>query len=48
MPCHHIPLNASGATIDELEFEGNQPEMEEAVRSWLRETINKLEVQKPA
>jgi hypothetical protein len=48
VPCHHIPLNASGATIDELEFEGNQPEMEEAVRSWLRETINKLEVQKPA
>src|SRR6185503_12758891 len=48
VPCHHIPLNASGATIDELEFEGDQPEMEEAVRSWLRETINKLEVQKPA
>ena len=48
VPCHHIPLNASGATIDGLEFEGNRPEMEEAVRSWLRETINKLEVQKPA
>ena len=48
VPCHHILLNASGATIDELELEGNQPEMEEAVRSWLRETINKLEEQKPA
>jgi hypothetical protein len=45
VPCHHIPLNATGATIDELELKGDQPETEETVKSWLRTTINKLEEQ---
>ena len=43
VPCHHIPLNATGATLDELEWNGDQPETEEAVKSWLCATIDKLE-----
>lgn len=43
VPCHHIPLNASGATIAELELKGDQPETEEAVKGWLRTSINNLE-----
>jgi len=48
VPCHHIPLNATGATIGELEGDGDQPETEEALKSWLRATIDKLEEQKTA
>jgi hypothetical protein len=47
VPCHHIPLNATGATIDVLQLKGDQPETEETVKSWLRATINKLEEQRP-
>ena len=43
VPCHHIPLNAFGATIDALEWKEDQPRTEEAVKSWLRRTIDKLE-----
>lgn len=48
VPCHHIPITAAGATIDELEWEGDQPRTEEAVKAWLREAINKLEAQRIA
>jgi hypothetical protein len=47
VPCHHIPLNATGTTIDELEREQNQTEMQETVKSWLRATIGRLEVKAP-
>jgi len=47
VPCHHIPLNASGSTIDELELR-DQGETEEAVKSWLRRTIDSLEEQPAA
>ena len=43
VPCHHIPLNATGTTIDDLERKENQTETEETVKSWLRVTIDKLE-----
>jgi hypothetical protein len=45
VPCHHIPLNAAGATIDELEWKENQQETEQTVESWLRSTIAQLEQQ---
>jgi hypothetical protein len=43
VPCHHIPLNAKGETIDELEWKENQRKTEETVKNWLRSTINQLE-----
>ena len=43
IPCHHIPLNAHGETVDTLERQGTQIELEEAVKKWLRATIQRLE-----
>ena len=39
MPCHFIPLNESGETIDNLESEDNQQKLEEALKAWLRAKI---------
>lgn len=48
VPCHHIPLDAMGRTIDELEWSENQSETEDAVKDWLRATVKRLEAQKLA
>ena len=42
-PCHHIPLNAPGETLDTLYRWGTQEEREQALRNWLHETIARLE-----
>jgi hypothetical protein len=46
MPCHHIPLDPSGETVEELEKGQNQAKTQEAVKAWLRQTISRLESQK--
>lgn len=43
VPCHHIPLNRAGETVDSMERQCNQLELEEAVRNWLRATIQRIE-----
>ncbi len=43
VPCHHIPLNETGETIETLEGEDNQRKMEEAVKNWLKERISLIE-----
>ena len=43
LPCRHIPLNASGETLDSLYTYSDQREIEETVESWLRATIQRLE-----
>jgi len=43
VPCHHIPLNAGSETVDELEWKEDQRGIEEAVKTWLRSTIKRLE-----
>ena len=43
VPCHFIPLNKEGETIDSMERQYNQLELEEAVKNWLRATIKRLE-----
>jgi hypothetical protein len=43
VPCRNIPLNMAGETLDSLYRYGDQYEIEEAVRSWLRTTITQLE-----
>jgi hypothetical protein len=48
VPCHHIPLDATGRTIDELESSENQRETEDAVKNWLRATIERLEAERLA
>jgi hypothetical protein len=43
VPCHSIPLTESGETIDDLEMDGNQAKMEEALKDWMRRKIAELE-----
>jgi hypothetical protein len=43
IPCRHIPLNSSGETLDSLYRYGDQYEIEDEVRNWLRGTIQRLE-----
>lgn len=42
-PCHSIPLNDSGSTVQKLELEGNDSKMTGAVRGWLRARIDQIE-----
>lgn len=43
VPCHHIVLNRQGDTLATLDKGYNQPELEESVKGWLRNTIQRLE-----
>ena len=43
VPCHHIPLNPEGETVDSMERQYPQGELEDAVRNWLRATIQRIE-----
>ena len=43
VPCHFIPLNEVGNTIEELEMEGNESKMQRAVKNWLRGKISQIE-----
>lgn len=43
VPCHFIPLNYQGETVDSMERQYNQVELEEAVKNWLRATIQRIE-----
>lgn len=43
IPCRHIPLNATGETLDSAYRYDDQPEIEEKMRIWLRATIARLE-----
>lgn len=43
IPCHHIPLDEAGATIEELETADNQNRLEESVKAWLRARIREIE-----
>lgn len=43
VPCHHIPLNTDGDTIEELEQRDNQAKLEREVSGWLRSKINEIE-----
>jgi len=46
VPCHHIPLNPHGETVDTLR--DHQLELEEALGAWLRATIHRLEQERAA
>jgi hypothetical protein len=42
LPCHFIPLNEAGDTVKSLEDKGDRGRLEEAVKNWLRTTIERL------
>lgn len=46
IPCHFIPLNEAGETIESLEANDSQSKLEEAVKSWLRTKISAIEWQR--
>src|SRR3569832_795255 len=46
VPCHHIPLDAGGETVEGLETEENQKLLEEKVKAWLRARISELEAER--
>lgn len=43
VPCRFIPLTGEGQTVEDLYRTGNQVEMEEALGSWLRAQIERIE-----
>jgi len=43
VPCHFIPLNIDGETIEDLELSDNQAKLEREVKHWLREKISEIE-----
>ena len=45
-PCHHIPVNGQGDTIESLHQWSTSDEMETAVSEWLMNTIQKLELER--
>ena len=46
LPCHAIPLNAAGDTVETLE--DNQSKLEEALKEWMRARIKELETARAA
>jgi len=46
VPCHFIPLNEAGKTIEELEMDGDEARTENAVKSWLEGKISQLEAER--
>jgi hypothetical protein len=43
IPCHHIPLNDRGDTLNDLQGYGRDFEVQEAMRGWLRKSIAEME-----
>ena len=43
IPCHFIPLNTDGETIEDLESHDNQARLEREVSNWLRARIKQIE-----
>jgi hypothetical protein len=48
VPCRHIPLTDAGETLSDLYWGGTQQEIEDALGSWLRRTIARLEPERAA
>ena len=46
VPCHYIPLDKAGNTIEELESEGLEYRMQHLVREWLRTQINRIQAER--
>ena len=46
VPCHLIPLNEAGETIEDLDGIGNQSKLEETLKSWLQTKISAIKEQR--
>ena len=43
VPCHHIPIGPAGETVGEMESGSEARDLEEALKNWLRGTIQAIE-----
>ena len=43
VPCHFIPLNVAGETIEDLEAQDNQANLEATLKQWMRAKIRQIE-----
>lgn len=43
IPCHRIPLDETGQTLESLEMQGDRRRAERVLREWLDATIHRLE-----
>lgn len=43
IPCHHIPLNERGETVASIDATGEDFEVQDAMRKWLRAKIAEME-----
>ena len=43
IPCHQIPLDRTGETVETLEMEDNQQKLEATIKDWLRRKIREME-----
>jgi hypothetical protein len=43
VPCHFIPLNTDGDTIEDLEIQDHQAKLEREVSDWLHAEIKEIE-----
>ena len=43
VPCHFIPLNVAGETIEDLEAAGNQAKLEATLKQWMTTKIKQIE-----
>ena len=43
VPCHFIPLNEAGETIENLEAQDNQAHLETTLKGWMRSKIEEIE-----
>lgn len=48
VPCHHIPLNEAGETIEDLEAGDNEAKLQRNVGEWLRARIKQIEEERAA
>ncbi len=46
VPCHYIPIGPARETVGTVEREQDVLDLEEAIRNWLRATIQKIERQR--
>jgi hypothetical protein len=46
IPCHCIPLNGAGTTIEDLENEDDQRRLEQTLKLWLQGKIGEIERQR--
>ena len=48
VPCHFVPLNDKGETIDELDTTDQSAKLEKELKSWLKAKIQQIEQQRSA